>query len=118
MILLQRRLAGQENYLTTTLRNRARSVDKTPRITWWCNEEFTFADCYAPTAIPENDDVAAWMKKANIQPAALRTGTATGRFFSSDAARRMIESEFLIAGAKILGNRDSTCIGARDVSGD
>ncbi len=107
VILLQRRLAGQESYLTTQLKNRARSAGRTPRITWWCNEEFSSADCYFPAAIPENEDVAAWLNKANIKPTTLRTGTGTGRFFSSDAARRMIESEFLIAGARILGKNQN-----------
>jgi hypothetical protein len=103
VILLQRRLAGRESYLTNTLRERARSAGKKlARITFWCNEEFSSADCYSPAVIPENEDVAAWISKANIKPPTLRTGTGSGRFFSSDAARRMIESEFLIAGARIL----------------
>lgn len=103
LILLQRRLVGREQYVTNTLRERARSAGKKlSRITWWCNEEFSSADCYSPAAIPQNDDVAAWVTKGNVQLPALRTGTGTGRFFSSDAGRRTIESEFLIAGTRIL----------------
>lgn len=103
LILLQRRLVGREQYVTNTLRERARSAGKKlPRIIWWCNEEFSSADCYSPAAIPENEDVAAWVNKGNVQLPALRTGTGTGRFFTSDAARRTIESEFLIAGTRIL----------------
>lgn len=103
LILQQRRFAGRESYLTSTLQQRARAAEKKlTRITWWWNEEFSSADCYAPAAIPDDEDVAAWISRSNIK-FTRRPGTGTGRFFSSDAARRTIESEFLIAGARILG---------------
>ncbi len=103
VILLQRGLGGRhQSWVITQLKNRAKSAGKMARITWWCNKEFSSADCYSPAAIPQNDDVAAWLNSASVELPALRTGTGTGRFFSSDRGRRAIESEFLIAGARIL----------------
>lgn len=102
LILLQRRLTGKETYLANELKSRAKAAGRTARIRWWCNQEFATSDCYFPSAIPDSEDVAAWMNETGTKTPTLRTGTAPGRFFSSDTSRRTIESEFLIAGARIL----------------
>jgi len=102
LILLERGLAGQETYVTNQLKNQARSCDKTARTRWWCNQQFARADCYWPSEIPDNEELAAWRKEMGVKEITLRTGTGTGRFFSSNEKRRLIEAEFLIAGAKIL----------------
>jgi hypothetical protein len=104
LILLEWELAGQETYVTNELKTRARRAGRTGRIRWWCNEQFTRADCYSPSELPDNEELVAWREEMGVEEIALRTGTATGRFFSSDESRRRIESEFLIAGAKILAN--------------
>ena len=104
LILLERGLAGQETYVTNELKNRARRAGRTARIKWWCNGQFARADCYFPSKMPDNEELAAWREEMGVEEATLRTGTGTGRFFSSDENRRIIEAELLIAGAKILAN--------------
>lgn len=102
LVLLERGLKGQESYVTTELKNRARRASKTARVRWWCNEQFSRDDGYFPAEIPENKELTAWRAELGVNEITLRTGTGTGRYFSSDENRRMIESEFLVAGARIL----------------
>jgi len=104
LILLQRGLVGQDTYVTNELKNRARSAGRTGRIRWWCNGQFARADCYFPSKMPDSEELATWREEMGVEETTLRTGTGTGRFFSSDENRRIIEAEFLIAGAKILAN--------------
>lgn len=104
LILLERGLAGQETFVTNELRNRARRAGKTARIKWSCNETFTHADCYFPSETIDTEELAAWRKEMAVAEIPLRTDTGTGRFFSSEENRRIIEAEFLTAGAKILAN--------------
>jgi hypothetical protein len=104
LILLQRGLVGQDTYVMNELRNRARGANRTARIRWWCNESFARADCYFPSEMPDSEELAAWRKEMGVGDIAVRAATGTGRFFSSGEDRRIIEAEFLIAGAKILAN--------------
>lgn len=103
LILLERGLTGRKDYVIAQLTKRAQQVGKTARISWWCNQEYSTADCYSPSAIPDNADVAAWMEETAAKPT-LRAGADTGTFFSSSESRKIIESEFLVAGARILRN--------------
>jgi hypothetical protein len=104
LILLERGLIGQETYVTNELKNRARRSSKSARVRWWCNEQFARADCYFPSEIPDNEELSSWREEMGVTQITLRTVKTTGRFFSSDDSRKVIESEFLIAGARILAN--------------
>lgn len=105
LLLLQRRLADQHDYITNELARRTRAAGKTVRVHWWCDQEFVGNDCYRPASIPSDEEVTAYLTENRIDPR-LRRGGSTGRYFSSDLGRCLLETALLRAGVCVLAAND------------
>lgn len=87
----------------------ARAAGKKISITWWHainledRKKYTdTSDVLRPVAIPNDDAVQAYVDAMHYKPHLRNAGQVGGKgIFSSDAGRRLLEEEFLKAGARI-----------------
>lgn len=87
----------------------ARAAGKKISITWWHainledRKKYTdTSDVLRPVAIPNDDAVQAYVDAMHYKPHLRNAGHVGGKgIFSSDAGRRLLEEEFLKAGARI-----------------
>jgi len=106
LIVLQRRLLGQQDYVTNLLTTRARAVGKVLQLHWWSDHNFSREDCYRPAVIPDDPVLSAYLNRSGVEPQ-LRYGNATGQYFSSNESRSLLETALLMAGISVIESNPS-----------
>lgn len=100
---------GGQYYASRKIKQAAKAAGKTIDLTWWHAIELedrkahtSTSDVLRPVAIPEDEGVKAYVAAMSYPPN-LRTAGKVGEndFFSSDAGRQLLETEFLKAGVRI-----------------
>lgn len=100
---------GGFHYATNELKKAADAAGKSLTFKWWMSVEaedrryYTdTSDVLRPTEIPADALVAAYVGAMKYQPV-LRAPGSVGehKYFSSDAARQLLEQEFLKAGCRV-----------------
>ena len=101
--------SGGQYYASGKIQDAIRAAGKTIGITWWRAIELedrraysTTADVLRPTAIPNDPAVQAYVAAMRYQPTLRTAGNpGTANLFSSDAAKILLEQEFLKTGVHI-----------------
>lgn len=101
--------SGGQYYARGRIQDAIRAAGKTISITWWRAIELedrraysTTADVLRPTAIPNDPAVQAYVAAMRYPPTLRAAGNpGTAHLFSSDAAKILLEQEFLKAGVHI-----------------
>lgn len=101
--------SGGQYYASGKIQDAIRASGKTIGITWWRAIELedrraysTTADVLRPTAIPSDPAVQAYVAAMRYQPTLRTAGNpGTANLFSSDAAKILLEQEFLKTGVHI-----------------
>lgn len=101
--------SGGQYYASGRIQDVIRASGKTISITWWRAIELedrraysTTADVLRPTAIPNDPAVQAYVAAMRYQPTLRTAGNpGTANLFSSDAAKILLEQEFLKTGVHI-----------------
>lgn len=101
--------SGGQHYADERIKIAAKEAGKQADITWWRAIELedrkaysASADVLRPTTIPANKAVQDYVAGMKYQPVLRAPGNpGAARLFSSDAAKTLLEQEFLKAGARI-----------------
>lgn len=101
--------SGGQFYANMELNKAAKAVGKTIAFKWWRSDELEDrrshtdnSDVLRPTKIPDDPRVAAYVAAMTYKPVLRSPGNVGGlAFFSSDAARQLLEQEFLKVGCRI-----------------
>ncbi len=103
--------SGGEYHAHTRINNAIEKSGKKITVNYWCEFEVETRKSYRnrsqilwPTAIPRTTEVQAYMSLHSNSPFIPRQAfnTSVSSPFSSEAGRQILESEFFIAGAKII----------------
>ena len=100
---------GGEFYAAGKIREIINSSQKSIKVKWWHAIHFEdrkaytdVSDVLRPVSLPQDELVQAYVAGMRYQPHFRKPGkTGSLGIFSSDAARQLLENEFLIAGAAI-----------------
>lgn len=101
--------SGGQYYAGGKIQDAIRASGKSIGITWWRAVELedrraksTTADVLRPTVIPNDPAVQAYVAAMKYQPTLRTAGNpGTANLYSSDAAKILLEQEFLKAGVRI-----------------
>jgi len=101
--------SGGQYYAKGKIREAARAAGKNIELTWWRAIELedrraqtTTSDVLRPVGIPNDEGVKAYVAAMRYPPNLRTAGNVGGNgIFSSDAARQLLENEFLKAGVRI-----------------
>ncbi len=101
--------SGGQYYANNKIIEAARQAGKKIDITWWRAIELedrksytTTSDVLRPVAIPDDEDVKAYVDELKYPPNLRSAGQVGGNgIFSSDESRQLLEQEFLKAGVRI-----------------
>lgn len=101
--------SGGQYYASGKIRDAIRESGKTIGITWWraieLEDRKTYSatsDVLRPTVIPNDPAVQAYVAAMRYQPTLRTAGNpGTANLFSNDAAKILLEQEFLKAGVRI-----------------
>ncbi|MBB5216643.1 phosphoribosyltransferase-like protein [Parapusillimonas granuli] len=101
--------SGGQYYAGGKIQDAIRASRKSIGITWWRAVELedrraksTTADVLRPTVIPNDPAVQAYVAAMKYQPTLRTAGNpGTANLYSSDAAKILLEQEFLKAGVRI-----------------
>lgn len=95
------------HYSNGKIMEAARVAGKTIDLTWWHkimleDQDIEKSDVLRPTAIPNDEDVKAYVGTLRYPPTLRSPGNVgVSGIFSSDARRQVLESEFLKTGVRI-----------------
>jgi hypothetical protein len=100
---------GGQYYANGKIKDAAKAAGKDIDLTWWRAIELedrkahtTTSDVLRPVAIPDDEDVKAYVADMRYPPNLRTAGHVGGNgIFSSDAGRQLLEAEFLKAGVRI-----------------
>jgi len=101
--------SGGRYYANGKIQEVIRAAGKQIEITWWCAIELedrkaysAMADVLRPTVIPDDQAVQDYVAGMQYQPTLRAPGSpGAAGLFSSDAAKTLLEQEFLKAGVRI-----------------
>ena len=101
--------SGGQYYVNDKIEKVAKAAGKKIGLTWWPAIKFedrkahtATSDVLRPVAIPDDEDVIAYVKAMRYPPNLRMAGKVGGnKIYSSDAGRQLLETEFLKAGARI-----------------
>jgi hypothetical protein len=96
-------------YADGKIKEAAKAAAKNIDLTWWSAIELedrkaytTTSDVLRPVAIPDDEEVKAYVARMRYQPHLRTAGNVGGKgIFSSDKGRRLLEEQFLVTGVQI-----------------
>ena len=74
LVLLQTSLSDRKRWVSDQIVSRAKAAGKSAQVLWWCESTFARGDCYRPTELPNDPELAEYLATGGD-----RAGSSLGR---------------------------------------